>query len=212
MIEDFTPRRLPVIEEKYKLQEPTSKVTEDDDVDQLKELLFLNLREHGGIGLAANQIGIDRRICVVDVKEPFALVNPELVAMGGRTTYVESCLSFMDDTFKTERYVEIEVEADNFGGSLVFGPPPDSFEPEEPEDLDDPTILESVAVQHELDHLNGKTVHQRKLGRNETFVATGEIGRNEKVVMENGDGDQATVKFKHADKLREDGYEITGQV
>lgn len=149
MIEDFTPRKLPIVTEKYKLQEPASPVTDEDDVEALKELLFLNLRLHEGVGLAANQIGIDRRVAVVDVKEPFVLVNPELVAMGGQTAYVESCLSFPDETAKTERFVEVEVEADNFEGSLVFGPPPDSFNPKEPEDLDNPEVLESVVVQHE---------------------------------------------------------------
>lgn len=163
----------------------------------------MNLREHEGVGLAANQIGIDRRIAVVDVKEPFALVNPELVAMGGRTVYVESCLSFIGDAFKTKRYVEVEVEADNYGGTLVFGPDPDNFEVETEEDLDDPTLLESVVVQHEIDHLNGKTIHDRQPREIEPVEADHDYGRNDVVGFTNGD-DYVEVKWKHRKKLGED--------
>lgn len=205
MIEDFTPRVLPVVTEKYELQQATTPVSEEDDVEALKELLFLNLREHEGVGLAANQLGIDRRIAVVDVKEPFALVNPELVAMGGRTVYIESCLSFIDDAFKTERYVEVEVEADNYGGTLVFGPDPEHFEVEDEEDLDDPTLLESVVVQHEIDHLNGQTIHERQKRAVQPVESDQDFGRNDVVVFSDGE-DTVELKWKHRSKLG-DGYE-----
>jgi peptide deformylase len=183
-------------------------VEDESEIEQLKDLLFLNLEEHGGIGLSANQLGIDRRMCVVNVREPFAMVNPELVAMGGRTVYIESCLSFPSQRMKTERYVEVEVQCDNYDGTLVFGPEPDSFEPETVEDLDDPMILESVAVQHEIDHLNGVTIHDRKATANQPASAN-DYGRNDVVVFERG-SESVEIKWKHRNKL-EEGFEPVGR-
>ena len=74
-----------------------------------------------GIGLAANQIGINRRVCVVNVKEPIVLINPKIVEKSEEQfVFAEGCLSFPNTKIKTKRHVSIVVEADNHDGKLSF--------------------------------------------------------------------------------------------
>jgi peptide deformylase len=175
-----------------------------EDADEIGQTLLDHLEHYGGIGLAANQIGIDSRVCAVDVKEPFYMVNPRIVDRDGTTPFVEACLSFPGEMLRTERSVRVVVEADNFTGPLTFGPDPDTFKAETIEDMDNDDLLESVAVQHEVDHLNGVTLHQREQGRGITFQRDEQrdYGRNEKVVITHNARDGLgtileIIKWKH---------------
>ena len=102
-----------------------------------------------GVGLAANQVGIGYSVCVVNVKKPIILVNPRISGKFGKSFFQEGCLSFPGDYVITERWTNIVVTADNHKEQLVF-----DFE-------SDP--LECVCVQHEIDHLNGLTMHDRQV-------------------------------------------------
>ena len=130
--------------------------------------LFQVLNKKGdGIGLAANQVGIDASVAVVNVKEPIVLVNPEIVSKEEEIRYYEGCLSYPKKSCHTKRYKTIEVKVDNMESNMTFGGGDT--------DLD---LLESVCVQHEIDHLNGMRILDRameltirrdkpKIGRNE---------------------------------------------
>ena len=130
--------------------------------------LFQVLNKKGdGIGLAANQVGIDASVAVVNVKEPIVLVNPKIVRKEEETRYYEGCLSFPKKGCHTKRYKIVEVKVDNMESNMTFGAGDT--------DLD---LLESVCVQHEIDHLNGMRILDRameltikrdkpKIGRNE---------------------------------------------
>ena len=130
--------------------------------------LFQILNKKGdGIGLAANQVGIDASVAVVNVKEPIVLVNPKIVRKEEETRYYEGCLSFPKKGCHTKRYKIVEVKVDNMESNMTFGAGDT--------DLD---LLESVCVQHEIDHLNGMRILDRameltirrdkpKIGRNE---------------------------------------------
>ena len=130
--------------------------------------LFQILNKKGdGIGLAANQVGIDASVAVVNVKEPIVLVNPKIVRKEEETRYYEGCLSYPKKGCHTKRYKTVEVEVDNMESNMTFGAGNT--------DLD---LLESVCVQHEIDHLNGMRILDRameltikrdkpKIGRNE---------------------------------------------
>ena len=130
--------------------------------------LFQILNKKGdGIGLAANQVGIDASVAVVNVKEPIVLVNPKIIRKEEETRYYEGCLSFPKKGCHTKRYKIVEVEVDNMESNMTFGAGNT--------DLD---LLESVCVQHEIDHLNGMRILDRameltikrdkpKIGRNE---------------------------------------------
>ena len=106
------------------------------------------LKQHkDGVGLAANQIGIDLAVCVVYVTKPLIFVNPEIIGKFGKTFFQESCLSFPGSYVMTERWTNIIVKASNHKNPLVF-----SF---------DENPLECVCIQHEIDHLNGVTMFDR---------------------------------------------------
>jgi peptide deformylase len=71
------------------LRQPCEPVTLEEGM-KLGKLLIKRLKlTKGGIGLSANQIGIRKRVCVINVKEPIILVNPELVGCFDKTTFNE---------------------------------------------------------------------------------------------------------------------------
>mgnify|MGYP003118323812 CR=1 FL=1 len=110
-------------------------------------LLQMLSEEKGAVGLAANQVGVDAAVCVVNVEKPIILINPRIVGKFGKTLFQEACLSFPGDYVLTERWTDIIVSASNHKSDLVF-----SFER---------NALECVCVQHEIDHLNGITMFDR---------------------------------------------------
>ena len=110
-------------------------------------LLEVLSKSNDGVGLAANQIGIDTAVCVVNVNKPIVLINPEIIGKFGKSFFQEGCLSFKGDYVLTERWTDIVVRADNHKNQLFF-----SFKN---------NALECVCVQHEIDHLNGITMFDR---------------------------------------------------
>ncbi len=126
---------------------PVTSVTEGDYIG--KRLLKVLQEEKDGCGLAANQIGVDAAVCVVYVTKPIILINPRIVGKFGKSFFQEGCLSFPGDYIMTERWTDIIVADDNHRKELIF-----SF---------GKNPLECVCVQHEIDHLNGITMHDRKI-------------------------------------------------
>jgi len=103
-----------------------------------------------GVGLAAVQVGIPKRLIVLDVSEdeatpqPLTLINPEILRLGdGTRVHEEGCLSIPD--------VRLEIERP---ASLVLGYIDRDGKPRE---LEADGLL-STAIQHEIDHLNGKLI------------------------------------------------------
>tara|TARA_Y100000592_G_scaffold17873_1_gene27134 strand:+ start:73 stop:684 length:612 start_codon:yes stop_codon:yes gene_type:complete len=185
-----------------------------DDIDKLKLIsenttleegekissqLFNELTAAGnGIGLAANQIGINKRVCVINVKQPIALVNPVIVEKSEDTfIFAESCLSFPKKHIKTQRHVSIKVKADNHDEVLSFSA--------DSKDVND--AFECVCVQHEIDHLDGITMFDREFRRDPIVNgvnAPKKIGRNEKVTITDGT-ETKVIKYKKAIPLIESG-------
>ena len=114
--------------------------------DRLLEILK---EQKDGLGLAANQVGVDASVCVVNVVKPIVLINPKIISQFGKSFFQEACLSFPGDYILTERWTNVMVAADNHRQQLVF-----SFEK---------NALECVCVQHEVDHLNGITMFDRAI-------------------------------------------------
>ncbi len=117
----------------------------DDEVRRLIDDMFETMYDAPGIGLAAVQVNVPRRVIVVDVSEernqPMALVNPEIVASEGVEEMDEGCLSVPGVYETVQRAERVRVRA--LGRDGV------AFEA----DLDG---LVAVCVQHEIDHLDGK--------------------------------------------------------
>ena len=184
------------------LSTPTKK-TDLETAQKIAVDLFKTLNAEGGLGLSANQIGEDKSVCVVNVTEPFFLQNPKIVKKEKEIIYKEGCLSIPNKMITTKRYERIEVEADNVEGTMVFGPEKDN------QVDNDLLVLESVCVQHEIDHLNGLTIYDREFKR-ESFRRTEvKIGRNEKVMITK-DKETLTMKYKKAIPYLEKGWIING--
>ena len=148
------------------------------------ELLTILAERKDGIGLAANQVGIDAAVAVVNVREPIILINPEVVEVSEEIPYYEGCLSFKGKGIQTKRYKNIVITTEQEEGELYFSGaenPSDgkgSWEKESSDTQDEELrLLEAICVQHEIDHLNGMTIMDRKMIS--TVINTAKIGRNE---------------------------------
>ena len=176
--------------------------------------LFQILNQRGdGIGLAANQVGIDAQVAVVNVIEPLVLINPKIISKENEINYYEGCLSYPKKGVNTKRYETIEVTSANVEGSMLFSgvetgeTGKGSWEDKQKNDDNrNMRLLESVCVQHEIDHLNGIVCMDRKI---ETSYVRSEkkIGRNELVTIKKGDAVKV-LKYKKAQKFINDGWEI----
>ncbi|MDH3628512.1 MAG: peptide deformylase [Acidobacteriota bacterium] len=120
----------------------------DDDLRQLIRDMAETMNAAPGIGLAANQVGDNRRVCVVDLSageeegQLFVFVNPKILDADGTQLGEEGCLSFPDITFDVQRAERVVVEALNFDG--------------EPFTLEAEGMFARVIL-HECEHLSGKT-------------------------------------------------------
>jgi peptide deformylase len=177
-----------------------------EDIDYITLQLTNALEIHGGIGLSANQIGLDVRACIINVKEPLVLINPVVVEVSRDTVaYVEQCLSIpksMSKPVKTIRHKSITIECDNLG-TVVFSP--DYVEGREWKDSNeffgDTGLLECVCAQHEIDHLNGTLITDTKRRYTTTVVKQKSYGRNEMVMVKLPDGSTEFIKYKKALQL-----------
>jgi peptide deformylase len=147
--------------------------------------LFQILNKRGdGIGLAANQVGIDAQVAVVNVREPLVLINPKIISKEVEIPYHEGCLSYPNKRVNTNRYRDVIISTEQsesdwyFSGAQVPKDGKGSWEKEQSNNKDaELRVLESVCVQHEIDHLNGVVCMDRKV--NTTIVKDKKIGRNE---------------------------------
>jgi peptide deformylase len=129
------------------LSKPGEKVTVfDAKLKKLTEEMFESMYVAQGIGLAAPQISISKRITVIDVsfkKNPadrIVLINPEIVSREGKQVEEEGCLSLPEIREKVSRAAKVKVKAQDVTGEW--------FEIEGEE-------LLARAFQHEIDHLDG---------------------------------------------------------
>ncbi len=117
----------------------------DDAVRQLAADLLETMYAAKGIGLAATQVDVHRRVLVIDVSEernqPLVFINPEILSARGRGPGEEGCLSVPDIYDKVQRATEIRVRALGLDGK--------------PFEMDADGML-AVCIQHEMDHLEGK--------------------------------------------------------
>ena len=175
--------------------------------------LFQILNERGdGIGLAANQVGIDAQVAVVNVREPLVLINPKIVEAYDEIPYYEGCLSYPGKGVHTKRYETIEVQTAQSESGWVFSgcdtgeTGKGSWEDDNAKQDRELRTLEAVCVQHEIDHLNGVVCMDRKV---DTTIKRTEkkIGRNELVTIKKGDAVKV-LKYKKAQKFLNQGWEI----
>jgi peptide deformylase len=129
------------------LQQPTEPVTEfDGELRALVDDMFESMYAAHGIGLAAPQIGVPRRLTVIDLsfqknpEEKIVLINPEIIYKEGKQNEEEGCLSLPDIREKVSRATKVRVRAQDVKGKWF--------------ELDGDELL-ARAFQHEIDHLDG---------------------------------------------------------
>jgi peptide deformylase len=115
--------------------------TVDDEVRRLVEDMFETMDAAKGIGLAANQVGVSRRVAVVDVDgDRFAMIDPHIIEAEGRAVAEEGCLSIPDIYGDVTRPDRIVIEALDSAGNRY---------------RKEAVGLKARAIQHEIDHLDG---------------------------------------------------------
>jgi len=119
----------------------------DNELRNLMDDMLETMYAAPGIGLAAVQVGILKRLIVIDIskdkekKNPLFLINPEIVSKSNKTsTYEEGCLSLPGYFAEIERPAECKIEYLNYEGKKS--------------EIDANGLL-ATCIQHEVDHLNG---------------------------------------------------------
>lgn len=107
--------------------------------------MFETMEAENGIGLAATQVDIHKRLIVIDIDpeahQPLVLINPQILSKNGKQIYEEGCLSIPNTHAKVTRAETITIQAWDRHG--------ETFTKEASE-------LLAICIQHEIDHLNGK--------------------------------------------------------
>ena len=129
------------------LSQPGEPVTEfDTDLRKLVADMFETTYANQGIGLAAPQVGVSKRLTVIDLsmgknpEDKLVLINPEIISSEGKLYEEEGCLSFPEIREKIVRSAKVRIRAQDEHGKWF--------------EMDGEELL-SRCFQHEIDHLNG---------------------------------------------------------
>ncbi len=132
-----------------KLRKISKKINKiDDEMLQFLDNLTETMYEKDGVGLAAPQVGVLKRVVVIDISDPetesrnpIIFINPEILKSAGSVIIEEGCLSVPKIYEEVERFEKVTVKA---------------YDKNMKEFTIDANEMLSVAIQHEIDHLNGK--------------------------------------------------------
>jgi peptide deformylase len=194
----------PVINKKLR------KVSVDEGLSIAKDLFNILSERKDGIGLAANQVGIDASVAVVNVREPLILINPVVKEQWEEIDYYEGCLSYPKKGVNTKRYKNIIVHTEQeecdwyFSGEPTPGEGMGTWEQDKSNKEDETQrVLEAVCIQHEIDHLNGISCIDKEVKLKPIKVSS-KFGRNEIVMITNGK-ETKDLKYKKAKPLIDSG-------
>ncbi len=123
-----------------KVCKPVKEIT--PRIEELIDDMFDTMYEARGVGIAAPQVGVLRRICVIDVMDddPFVLINPEVLEVSGEQTDDEGCLSVPGKVASVTRANYVKVK---------------SYDADMNEVIIEGEGLRARAILHEMDHLDG---------------------------------------------------------
>jgi peptide deformylase len=153
-----------IVKNYKQLRQPCSKVEPTEDIKSIIQDLkdTLESTKGQGVGLSANQIGVQKKICLIKIPyldknnklayEEIILINPKIIEKSRPVPVKEKCLSFQGLEVTVKRYVFIIVEYENEDRKIELKPMQD---------------YTAIAVQHECSHLSGRTIIEDKyLNRN----------------------------------------------
>lgn len=129
-----------------RLRKKTAPVQQfDQNLQKLIDDMFETMYAAPGVGLAANQVGVQLRLSVMDCSDehdqPIVMINPEMVGSDDRQEMEEGCLSLPDIRDKVQRYNKVKLRALDRNG--------------QPYELEAEGLM-AQCIQHEIDHLDGK--------------------------------------------------------
>lgn len=206
-------KKMKLVTDIHSLRKPiqTTKFSKIEE-ELVSAALLTAIVEHKCLGMSANQIGLNKRICVINVREePMILVNPTIVKSSGDTLiYLESCLSIpktLEKPLKTIRNYEVTIKADNYSDELHFGSSQRKYK-DGYDLMNDIDLLEAVCVQHEIDHLDGLTIRDRRYSSTIEKTSVEKLGRNDKVMLKSPKDKMEMVKNKKVHTYLEMGYTI----
>jgi peptide deformylase len=117
----------------------------DGELKQFVADLFETMYDSNGVGLAATQVNVHKRVLVTDMSddrnEPLALINAQILEKEGSQVYQEGCLSFPGLYADVTRALKVRVKAQNTDGEEIIVEAEGAL---------------AVCIQHEMDHLEGK--------------------------------------------------------
>jgi peptide deformylase len=192
----------PVINKKLR------EVSVEEGIEIATELFQILNERKDGIGLAANQVGIDAQVAVLNVREPIILINPKIEEQWDEIDFYEGCLSYPKKGIHTKRYKNIIVKSAQEESGMYFSGVESSkgkgsWEESAKQDQEE-RLLEAVCVQHEIDHLMGKTILDREKRLLPVKNDYKQYGRNEIVGITDGDTIKE-IKYKKAKPLLDSG-------
>ena len=193
----------PVINKKLR------EVSVEEGMEIATELLSILNERKDGIGLAANQVGIDAAVAVLNVREPLILINPVITEQWDEIDYYEGCLSFPKKGIHTKRYRNVIIQTEQeesgwyFSGVETTQDVKGNWEQKGKDEDQELRLLETICVQHEIDHLNGMTIMDRE-NKPKPIVSKKSYGRNEIVGITDGDT-YKDIKYKKAKPLLDSG-------
>jgi peptide deformylase len=113
----------------------------DEEIKEIFGKMYSIMKKHKGIGIAANQVGLDLSLIVVESQDRvFKLTNPKIMKKEGKIDSVEGCLSFPGIELKINRFKRIWINAFDEKGKEIYLEAEDTL---------------SIIFQHEIDHNNG---------------------------------------------------------
>lgn len=127
------------------LRKQTEPVTDFSQLPTLIKEMTEIMREEKGIGLAANQAGVSKAVCIIDTSygiNPIEIfVNPKIMSTSDLIDFEEGCLSIPGISATIKRFNKVKVQYQNLVGE------------KQEQEMEG---LSAIAIQHEIDHLNGK--------------------------------------------------------
>ena len=191
------------------INKKSRKVSVDEGLHIAKDLLNILAERKDGIGLAANQVGIDAAVAVVNVREPLILINPVIKEQWDEIPYYEGCLSYPKKGVHTKRYRNVIIHTEQeegdwyFSGATSPSEGKGSWEVEGRNKDQEDRILEAVCIQHEIDHLNGISCIDKEV-KLKPIKSKKQFGRNEIVMITDGK-ETKDLKWKKAKPLIDSG-------
>lgn len=166
--------------------------------------LFKIIEQFGTKYMCANQVGLEYKVAIINIREPLYLVNPVILDEKFPIEYIESDISYPNKIIETHRFGMVLVSAMNLKSPIWFG-----IKSHQGELLKDkiaithPVIQEAVAVQHCVDTLNNISMFERNTAY--TYKKPAKVHRNELISVYKGE-QELQIKYKKLNAFLNNGW------